>query len=164
VTFGRSAKTSDGLVETLAAWWQGLSATEHGEMDRVPIKRDHGSASRGVRTPLLHRLVPLVATIGKPLHLLSEPPSHSQYNPLERGWGRMAWPWHGAQLIEVETMREWAKRLTWKGLPPVVELSRPVYAKGVSLSKAARRAVEARLERHPLLPKWDILIHPAGAD
>jgi len=24
--------------------------------------------------------------------------------------------------------------------------------------------VEARLERHPLLPKWDILIQPAGAD
>jgi len=47
---------------------------------------------------------------------------------------------------------------------PVVELSRKVYTKGVSLSKAAMRAVEARLERNPLLPKWDILIHPVGAD
>jgi hypothetical protein len=34
----------------------------------------------------------------------------------------------------------------------------------VSLGKAAMRAVEARLERKPLLPKWDILIRPAGAD
>jgi len=47
---------------------------------------------------------------------------------------------------------------------PVVELSRKVYTKGVSLSKAAMRAVEARLERNPLLPKWDIVIHPARAD
>ena len=27
VTFGSSAKTSDFIVDTLAAWWQGLSAT-----------------------------------------------------------------------------------------------------------------------------------------
>ena len=61
-------------------------------------------------------------------------------------------------------MLEWAKRMTWKGLKPIVELSRKVYAKGVSLSKVAMRAVEARLERNPLLPKWDILIRPVGAD
>ena len=72
--------------------------------------------------------------------------------------------WNGAQLIDVETMLEWAKRMTWKGLQPVVALSRKVYTKGVSLSKVAMRAVEARLERNPLLPKWDILIHPVGAD
>jgi hypothetical protein len=45
----------------------------------------------------------------------------------------------------------------------VVALSRKVYAKGVTLSKTAMQAVEARLERNPLLPKWDILIHPTGA-
>jgi hypothetical protein len=72
--------------------------------------------------------------------------------------------WNGAQLIDVETMLEWAKRMTWKGVHPLVQLSRTVYAKGVSLGKAAMRAVEARLERKPLLPKWDILIRPAGAD
>jgi hypothetical protein len=33
--------------------------------------------------------------------------------------------------------------------------------KSVSLSKEAMRKVEARLERNPLLPKWDILIRPA---
>ena len=76
----------------------------------------------------------------------------------------MEWHWNGAQLMDVETMLEWAKRMTWKGVQPIVKLSREVYAKGVSLSKAAMRAVEARLERHPLLPKWDILIRPAGAD
>jgi hypothetical protein len=72
--------------------------------------------------------------------------------------------WNGAQLIDVETMLEWAKRMTWKGVHPIVKLSHRVYAKGVSLRKAAMRAVEARLERNPLLPKWDILIRPAGVD
>ena len=50
--------------------------------------------------------------------------------------------------------------MTWKGVRPVVELSRKVYQKGVSLSKEAMREVEARLERNPFLPKWDILIRP----
>lgn len=164
VTFGSPFKTSDGIVETLTAWWQGRSATEHGAIDRVQITMDNGSESSGVRTQCLHRMVQCADPIGKPLHLLYDPPYHSTYHPIERWWGMMELPWNGAQLIDVETMLEWAKRRTWKGLKPVVELSRTVYAKGVSLSKAAMRAVEARLERHPLLPKWDILIHPVGAD
>ncbi len=53
--------------------------------------------------------------------------------------------------------------MTWKGLHPVVELSSKLYRKGVKLTKAAMRAVEARLERNPLLPKWDILIRPVEA-
>ena len=60
-------------------------------------------------------------------------------------------------------MLEWAQTMTWKGLHPIVELSRKVYQKGVLLSKAVMRAVEARLKRDPLLPKWDILIRPAAA-
>lgn len=50
--------------------------------------------------------------------------------------------------------------MTWKGIHPVVDLTRKVYEKGVALSKQAVAAVEARLERNPLLPKWDILIQP----
>ena len=58
-------------------------------------------------------------------------------------------------------MLEWAKQMTWKGLHPVVKLRRNVYNKGITLGKAAMQAVEARLERHPALPKYDILINPA---
>ena len=59
-------------------------------------------------------------------------------------------------------MVEWARSMTWKGIHPLVKLSRKVYQKGVTLSKRAMRAVEARLERHPELPHWDILIRPAS--
>jgi len=58
-------------------------------------------------------------------------------------------------------MLEWSKQMTWKGLHPVVTLSRQAYRKGISLGKAAMEAVEARLQRHPELPKYDILIEPA---
>ena len=63
--------------------------------------------------------------------------------------------------MDVDTMLAWAGSMTWKGIRPVVELSRKVCRKGVTLSKQAMREVEARLERNPLLPKWDILIRPA---
>ena len=58
-------------------------------------------------------------------------------------------------------MLQWAKTMTWKSLHPMVELSRTAYEKGVTLTKEAMRAVEARLIRNPQLPKWDILIMPA---
>ena len=163
VTFGSSAKTSDFIVDTLAAWWQGLPAQEQHTIERVQLKMDNGPESSGVRTQFLYRMVQLVDTIGKPIQLLYYPPYHSKYNPIERCWGILELHWNGTQLRDAETMLEWAKRMTWKGLKPVVELSRKVYAKGVTLGKTAMQVVEARLERNPLLLKWDILIHPARA-
>jgi hypothetical protein len=163
VTFGSSAKTSDFIVDTLTAWWQGLSTTEQGTIERVQLKMDNGPESSGMRTQFLHRMVQLVDTIGKPIQLLYYPPYHSKYNPIERCWGILELHWNGTLLRDVETMLEWAQSMTWKGIQPIITLSRKVYAKGVTLSKAAMQAVEARLERNPLLPKWDILIHPARA-
>jgi hypothetical protein len=52
-----------------------------------------------------------------------------KYNPIERYWGVMGMHWNGTQLIDVETMLEWAKRMTWKGLHPLVTVSRKVYQK-----------------------------------
>jgi hypothetical protein len=70
--------------------------------------------------------------------------------------------WNGTKLTDAVTMVEWGKRMTWKGLHPVVELSRQVYKKGIRLGKAAMEAVEARLKQGPKLPKYDILIKPAS--
>ena len=163
VTFGSSAKTSDFLVDTLTAWWQGLSLKEQGAIAHIQLKMDNGPESSGVRRQFLHRMVQLVDTLGKPIQLLYYPPYHSKYNPIERCWGILELHWNGTQLRDADTMLAWAKSMTWKGLKPVVALSRKVYAKGVTLSKTAMQAVEARLERNPLLPKWDILIHPVRA-
>jgi hypothetical protein len=51
--------------------------------------------------------------------------------------------------------------MRWKGLNPIINLSKKIYEKGISLSKKAMNAIEKRLKRNPVLPKWDILIQPA---
>jgi len=163
IMFGSSYKTSDFIVDALEARWAALDAQEQATTELVQIKMDNGPESSGIRTQFLYRMVQFADHIGKPVQLLYSPPYHSKYNPIERCWGIVELHWNGTKLINVETMLEWAKSMTWKGIHPVVELSRKVYQKGIALGKRAMRAVEKRLERHPELPKWDILIRPASA-
>ena len=134
--------------------------TEQVAMARLQIKMDNGPESSGKRTQFLQRMVAFCDAIGKPIQLLYYPPYHSKYNPIERCWGILELHWNGTKLVDAETMVEWAKTMTWKGIYPIVELSHTIYQKGIALGKAAMQAVEARLERHPILPKYDILIKP----
>jgi hypothetical protein len=158
VAFGSSAKTSDFIVDSLTDWWEQQSPADREGITRLQIKADNGPESNGRRTQFLSRMVDFAEHIGKPVQLLYYPPYHSKYNPIERCWGILEKHWNGTQLVDAPTMLAWAKSMTWKGLRPVVNLSRKVYEKGVSLSKEAMRSVEARLERSSTLPKWDILI------
>ena len=162
LAFGSSAKTSDFIVDSLYDWWERLPMDERHAFSRLQIKADNGPESNGRRTQFLHRMVEFADYIGKPIQLLYYPPYHSKYNPVERCWGILEKHWNGAKLVDAQTMLGWAKSMTWKGIHPVVELSRKVYQKGVSLSKEAMQDIEARLVRNPLLPKWDILIQPAS--
>ena len=162
ITFGSSFKTSDFIVDAIEDWWAAFEETEQVAMTRLQIKMDNGPESSGKRTQFLQRMVAFCDAIGKPMHLLYYPPYHSKYNPIERCWGILELHWKGTKLVDVETMIEWAKSMTWKGLHPIVALSRKVSQKGVTLGKRTMRAVEARLERHPALSKWDILIRPAS--
>ena len=161
LTFGSSYKTSDFLVDVIEAKWKAMEEQEQTATSLIQIKMDNGPESRGRRTQFLSRMVQLADVINKPLQLLYSPPYHSKYNPIERCWGILELKWNGAKLIDVDTMLGWAKEMTGKGLHPVVELSRKVYEKGISLSKMAMEAVEARLKRDPQ-PKYDILINPAS--
>jgi hypothetical protein len=160
IAFGSSAKTSDFIVDGLLDWYEGLPEDEKGNMSLIRIKADNGPESNGRRTRFLERMVEFVDRIQTPVHLLYYPPYHSKYNPIERCWGILEKHWNGTLLTDVETMLGWAKTMTWKGLHPVVNLCRKEYRKGISLSKKAMEKVELRLERNPLLPKWDILIQP----
>ena len=161
ITFGSSYKTSDFMVDTLEAQWAAMEEPEKADTKLLQIKMDSGPESSGRRTQFLHRMVQFADAIHTPIQLLYYPPYHSKYNPIERCWGILELKWNGTLLIDVKTMLGWAKKMTWKGLHPVVELSRQVYQKGISLGKKAMRAVEARLMRHPELPQYDILIYPA---
>lgn len=161
LTFGSSFKTSDFIVDSLISWWNVLPAHERTDIAHIQIKVDNGPESSGMRTQFLKRMVEFADQTGKAVQLLYYPPYHSKYNPIERCWGILEQHWNGTTLATAQAMLEWAKTMTWKGIKPVVELSRAVYQKGVSLSKKAMREIEARLKRHSLLPKWDILIRPA---
>jgi len=160
LTFGSASKTSDFIVDSLRDWWHDLPAPEQATIAHLQLKVDNGPESSGVRTRFLKRLVDVADSIGKPIHLSYSPPYHSKYNPIERCWGILEQHWNGAKLVDVDTMLAWANSMTWKGIRPIVKLSRTVYQKGISLAKKAMHEVEARLERNPLLPKWDILIRP----
>jgi hypothetical protein len=160
VMFGSSAKTSDFIVDSLEDWWEHLPQSEREDTSLIQIKADNGPESSGRRTQFLHRMVAFADDIGKPIQLLYYPPYHSKYNPIERCWGILEKHWNGTQLVDVDTMLEWAKSMKWKGICPIVELSRKAYEKGISLSKKLMKDVEARLKRSPTLPKWDILIQP----
>lgn len=161
ITFGSSYKTSDFIVDTLEQWWDTLTTQEQQQCELIQFKVDNGPESSGVRTQFLNRMVKFSDTIGKPIQLLYYPPYHSKYNPIERCWGILEQHWNGAKLIDVETMLLWTQSMTWKGLNPIINLSKKVYEKGISLSKKVMKGIEERLERNPLLPKWDILIQPA---
>jgi transposase len=162
ITFGSSYKTSDFIVDALEAWWAALDTSAQVAMARLQIKMDNGPESSGRQTQFLQRMVAFCDVIGKPIQLLYYPPYHSKYNPIERCWGILELHWNGTKLVDVETMFAWAKSMTWKGIHPIVALSWKVDHKGVTLSKRAMQAVEARLERDPELPYWDILIRPAS--
>jgi hypothetical protein len=161
ITFGSSHKTSDFIIDTLEQWWESLSLQEQQECDLLQLKVDNGPESSGVRTQFLKRMVDFADATGTPVQLLYYPPYHSKYNPIERCWGILEQHWNGAKLTDVETMLAWAQSMTWKGLKPIINLSKKVYQKGISLSKKVMKTIEKRLERNPLLPKWDILIRPA---
>lgn len=160
LTFGASAKTSDFIVDCLHAWWDELPDAERHGVKQVQLKVDNGPESSGVRTQFLKRMVGFADATGLIVQLLYYPPYHSKYNPVERAWGILELHWNGTLLVDVDTMLLWAKTMTWKGIQPLVHLSRKVYEKGISLTKSAMKAVEARLQRHPELGKYDILIQP----
>lgn len=161
IGFGGSYKTSDFIVDTLQTWWAQLTPQQQQTIPRLQIKVDNGPESSGVRTQFLNRMVQWVEDIGIPVQLLYYPPYHSKYNPIERCWGSLEQHWNGALLTDVQTMVAWAQSMTWKGLHPVIKLNPLMYEKGISLTKKQMRPIETRLERNPLLPKYDIRIHPA---
>lgn len=163
IVFGSSAKTSDFIMDSLYDFWGNLPPEELDSIGLLQIKADNGPESNGQRTQFLKRMVEFTDHIGKPVQLLYYPPYHSKYNPIERCWGILEQHWNGTKLIDMQTMLEWAKSMTWKGISPIVNLSRKVYQKGVTLSKKAMQEVEDRLERNPQLPKWDVLIRPIMA-
>ncbi|MGO9813374.1 MAG: ISAzo13-like element transposase-related protein [Isosphaeraceae bacterium] len=120
----------------------------------------NGPENSGARTQFLYRLVRFADATGLEVKLVYYPPYHSKYNRIEHCWGILENHWNGTLLNSVHTVVEWARTMTWNGVQPVVTLIEKTYDKGVRIAKAAFKAVESRLQRDKILPKYEILIQP----
>lgn len=52
--------------------------------------------------------------------------------------------------------------MTWKGLPPVVEVLETACKKGMKIAKKAFQSFADRMARHPSLPKYGVTLKPKG--
>lgn len=160
-----SRVTSDCLVDRLAQWWETVRA-RFAHVTTLVLNLDNGPENHSHRTQFVARLVQFAASYGVTVRLAYYPPYHSKYNPVERCWGILEQHWNGSLLDSLDAVLGFAATMTWKGARPAVTLVTTTYERGVTLTKEAMAAVEARLVRHPTLGKWsvDILPSPAHRD
>ena len=119
IMLNSSYKTSDFIVDALEAEVECVGSPREGWWWRC-------SRSKWITAQKAMACAPsscivwcsLPTTSAKPIQLLYYPPYHSKYNPIERCWGILELHWNGTKLIDVETMLEWAKSMTWKGMQP----------------------------------------------
>jgi hypothetical protein len=157
--FGHSRETSDFLADALDRWWRERKAVYPG-VNRLHVELDNGPEVASSRTQWLNRLVGFADRHRVTVELAYLPPYHSKYNPVERCWGVLERHWNGALLSSVADVLRWAGTMTWRGLRPLVRETAAVYERGVRLTRAALRPIEARLVRSPSLPKWSLTIPP----
>jgi hypothetical protein len=159
IVFGSSLETSDFWADSLAVWWERTKEQWPG-VKRLLIRLDNGSCCANNRRQWIKRLVEWVDRTGLAIHLVYYPPYHSKYNPIEHVWGILEKHWNGTLLTSLDLAMHWAKTMTWQATHPEVLEIEQSYEKGVTLSDAEWKRLQARLERSPTLPKWDVLIKP----
>ena len=158
-----SRVTSDCLVDRLVQWWERVRG-RFAHITTLVLNLDNGPENHSHRTQFMQRLVQFAQHFRLRVRLAYYPPYHSKYNPIERCWGILEQHWNGALLDALDTVRQYAATMTWKGAHPAVALVPTIYERGVTLTKAAMAAVEAQLIRHPTLGKWFVDIPPPARD
>jgi hypothetical protein len=158
-----SRVTSDCLVDRLAQWWEGVR-DRFAHVTTLVLNLDNGPENHSHRTQFIARLAPFATDYRVTVRLAYDPPYQSKYNPIERCWGILEQRWNGTLLDALDTVLHFAATMNWKGVRPRVALVTTVYERGVTLTKEAMAAVEARLTRHPTLGKWFVDIPPPERD
>jgi hypothetical protein len=156
-------ETSDFWVDGLKRWWAQVQGG-YGHIRRLVIYLDNGPNNSGSRTQFLKRMIEFADWSGLVIRLVYYPPYHSKYNPIERCWSALEQKWGGALLNGLKVILQHARRMTWKGMHPVVKRLHGLYPAGVCLTKKEMKPYEARLQRSKTLPKYDITIKPKPAE
>jgi hypothetical protein len=162
IVFGTSLETSDFIADCLQQWWD-TNQHRFTHIRQLVINLDNGPQNSSFRTQFMKRMVEFADRNNLEIVLVYYPPYHSKYNPIERCWGILEEHWNGTLLNTVDTVLQWARTMTWKGVHPIVELMDKAYENGVRLSKNAFQKFEARLQRDESLPKYCVSIQPSPA-
>ena len=120
IIFGTSRETSDFLADCLQQWWN-LSKDPYLHMRQLVIDLDNGPQHASLRTQCMKRMVEFADRNALEIVLVSSPPYHSKYNPIERCWGILEEHWNGTLLDTVDTVLHWARTMTWKAVHPIVQ-------------------------------------------
>jgi hypothetical protein len=158
-----SHDTSDAWVDALRMWWREVRSGSK-SIKRLVIYLDNGPKNSGRRTQFLKRMVEFADWSGLEVRLVYYPPYHSKYNPIERCWSSLEKKWNGVLLNGWKVVLQCALRMRWKGRHPTVKRLGGEYADGVRVPAKEMKAIEARLERSAMLPKYDITIKPKTPD
>ena len=158
--YGVTSKvTSDCLADRLVQWWEAVRARLP-HITTLVLNVDNGPENHSRRTQFMQRMVEFVQQYQVTMRLAYYPPYHSKYNPIERCWGILENHWNGSLLDSIDTVLQFAATMTWKGAHPIVALVTTTYQTGVTLTKEAMEAVEAKIKRLPHLEKWFVDIVP----
>ena len=159
IIFGTSRETSDYIADCLQQWWE-ANQDRYAHIRQLVINLDNGPECSSFRTQFMKRMVEFADRNNLEVVLVYYLPYHSKYNPIERCWGILEEHWNGTLLNTRETVLEWARTMTWKGVHPIVELLDRVYEKGIRIAKKAFRPIEKRLKRDEEIPKYSVTIQP----
>jgi transposase len=154
-----SKVTSDCLADRLAQWWEAVRP-RFPHITTLVLNMDNGPENHSRRTQFMQRMVEFVQQYHVTVRLAYYPPYHSKYNPIERCWGILENHWNGSLLDSIDAVLQCAATMTWKGTHPIVALVTTTYQTGVTLTKEAMEAVEAKIKRLPHLGKWFVDIVP----
>jgi hypothetical protein len=161
--FTDSKVTSDFMADCLEQWIV-ERAEALKDVRKLVLDLDNGPENSGQRSQWLLRMVQLAQRFGWVVVLAYYPPYHSKYNPIERLWGILENYWRGELLDSEAAVLGYATNMTYNGVHPEVHRCTKTYTKGVTLTKAERKRLEARLQRTAGLEKWAIEIAPPPTD
>lgn len=153
-----SKVTSDFIVDCLGDFWK-EQKSRFPHIKKILINLDNGPENHSRRTQFMKRMVDFVDETGISVELAYYPPYHSKYNPIERVWGVLEQHWNGSLLDSLDTVVNFAKTMTYRGVSPLVKVVQKTYETGEKLSQKAMSLLETqRFERHPSLAKWFVNI------
>lgn len=154
-----SRVTSDCIVDLLQEWWN-EKKQDTPFVETLVLNLDNGPEQQSHRTQFMHRIQEFSNKNHMKIQLAYYPPYHSKYNPIERTFGILEQHWNGELLDSLDTVYNFAKSMTWKGVHPDVKIINKCYETGVKVCKEAWAILNDGFERLKGLERWFVTIQP----